>query len=305
MRAAAACLMAIAAIAQSVRVQAEDRPPAGSAPAVRCESVQAEIVSLPAKDAATDPVLLPGIDLNCEFPVISSRLMEEGTVTLNVQVLADGKVGSAALAIPDRHARLNDAALRIAQTKLKFDPATQKGRAVDAERQISLTFKIAPPDPYWFINASFQNPPPAEQLAFGLDGLRWGMTPDDVRRFLPTLGPTDKLRGQPWTNQGALYVDEYRYGGCAFWLSLYFAGGHLSWLTFTSSDSCGSTMQTRARVESELKARYGDASFTPMRAPDWTQARWNGAVTAIIYNYVGSVEVSFPAVAAPPLIIFN
>ncbi len=296
--------VALAAFCANAGV-AQQTPPAASTPAGSCQSVTAEFLPGQDGDGAADPVLSPGVNVNCDFPAISARLMEEGTVTLRLHVLADGTTGLVELVQTSKHPRLDDAALRIAGTKLKFSPAIKDGRAVEVEREIGVTFKIAPPDPNWFTNASFQNPPPVEQLALGLDGLRWGMTPDDIRQIFPTLGPTMKLRGQPLTNQGALYVDDYQYGGCSFWLTLHFAFGHLSWVTFTSSDACGEGIEIRTRIENELKARYGDTAFRSVGVRDWTQANWKGAVTAVVYNNISLIEVNFHAIAAPPLIIFN
>jgi protein TonB len=75
------------------------------------------------------------------YPRISRRRGEEGTVTLTIQVRADGTAGQIRIVESSGHRRLDEAAVKAAE-KAVFTPAMQLGRAVDSETELSFTFQL-------------------------------------------------------------------------------------------------------------------------------------------------------------------
>ncbi len=75
------------------------------------------------------------------YPRISRRRSEEGTVTLSVEVFADGKAGNISVTQSSGHRRLDEAALKAAR-KTTFTPAKQLGRNVDSTTELSFTFRL-------------------------------------------------------------------------------------------------------------------------------------------------------------------
>lgn len=78
---------------------------------------------------------------NPVYPRISRRRSEEGTVTLSIEVLANGKVGKVSLSESSGYRRLDEAALKAAQ-KTTFTPAKQLGRTIDSATELSFTFRL-------------------------------------------------------------------------------------------------------------------------------------------------------------------
>jgi TonB family protein len=111
-----------------------------------CQSIAVEFFPEPTADGASNPLIAPRLtDLNCEYSRISVLSREQGVVVLNMRILADGSVGSAEIVKSDGRLRLNNAALEIVQKKLQFIPAMKDGKQVEAERQVTVDFKIIYP----------------------------------------------------------------------------------------------------------------------------------------------------------------
>jgi len=112
----------------------------------RCQSIEIAVERAVAPAAATGPSLIPNANLGCdEYPSVSVRLQEGGSVTLNVHVLKDGSVSGAIITAADRSMRLNEAALRIALMRLRFTPATVNGEAIDADVSVRTEFAVIHP----------------------------------------------------------------------------------------------------------------------------------------------------------------
>ncbi len=82
-------------------------------------------------------------DFEAPYPPASRRMGEEGTVVVRVVVGIDGRVVRAVVARSSGFERLDAAALKQALAKWRFVPALSDGRAVEAEREIPVTFRLA------------------------------------------------------------------------------------------------------------------------------------------------------------------
>ncbi len=76
------------------------------------------------------------------YPSASQRLGEEGTVLVRVVVGVDGRVVRATVVKSSGFARLDAAAIERALTKWRFVPALNDGVAVEAERELPVTFRL-------------------------------------------------------------------------------------------------------------------------------------------------------------------
>lgn len=242
----------------------------------------------------TDPILGLNPAQSCEIPSQLIVGQQRGTVGVKLRILSNGTVADVQVAAPSRSNLLNDAAIRLAPRVLMFSPATNKGIPTDVERLINVTFNVQV-DELWYVKPSLQNPAPSEQLAFGLDRLRWGMSPAEVKVILPTLGPVPARKGFLMANQSRLFVEDYQYAGCRFELMLWFAAEHLTSVGFSNSDGCVLAADVKNRIESELQARYGTGALP----------QWRGFVTAGSYtsNTGAGISVEFQAVNAPRIMV--
>ncbi|MEA2068486.1 MAG: energy transducer TonB [Verrucomicrobiota bacterium] len=75
------------------------------------------------------------------YPRISRHRGEKGTVSLSVQILASGKAGQIEVLQSSGHKRLDEAARRAVR-ETPFTPATQFGRNIDSETELSFTFRL-------------------------------------------------------------------------------------------------------------------------------------------------------------------
>lgn len=97
-----------------------------------CASGPDEIVQPATQASSPSPV----------YPVMSSRLGEQGRVILRVQVLANGNAGEVQLVRGSEFERLNVSAIAAAK-KFKFNPArTRSGRAVDSWTNLPIQYRL-------------------------------------------------------------------------------------------------------------------------------------------------------------------
>jgi protein TonB len=75
------------------------------------------------------------------YPTLSRRLREEGTVTLEILIRADGSVGEIKLKTSSGFKRLDDAAM-TAVKRWRYQPATQGGKAIDFWYELPLEFNL-------------------------------------------------------------------------------------------------------------------------------------------------------------------
>ncbi|NDC10004.1 MAG: energy transducer TonB [Oxalobacteraceae bacterium] len=75
-----------------------------------------------------------------EYPKMSLRLSEQGTVVLTVMVKSDGSAGDVEVKSSSGFPRLDRAAADAVKT-WRFNPATVDGKAVDKSYEVPITFK--------------------------------------------------------------------------------------------------------------------------------------------------------------------
>ena len=96
----------------------------------------------PAPIAKTPPKS-PGKGLSQpEYPPTSRRLNQEGTVTLLIYVLADGKVGDVKIEKSSGFPKLDEAAAAHAKRAWRFVPGTENGQPAAAWGRFAVTFKL-------------------------------------------------------------------------------------------------------------------------------------------------------------------
>jgi len=81
-------------------------------------------------------------DFEAPYPPASQRLGETGTVLVRVVIGPDGRVLSASVARSSGFARLDDAAIKRALAKWRFVPALDDGVAIEATRDVPVTFRL-------------------------------------------------------------------------------------------------------------------------------------------------------------------
>lgn len=79
------------------------------------------------------------------YPSAARRAGEAGNVVVHVRIGRDGRVIAASLARSSGSARLDAAALAHALANWRFTPALADGVAVEAERDITVTFRLDAP----------------------------------------------------------------------------------------------------------------------------------------------------------------
>ena len=96
----------------------------------------------------TPPTCIPA---NCErahavterdYPPISIRLQEQGTVRIRYQVTATGEVGEVQVVASSGSERLDQAAMTMVQRRWRFEPATQNGQPVAVWLQAAVVFQL-------------------------------------------------------------------------------------------------------------------------------------------------------------------
>lgn len=77
-----------------------------------------------------------------EYPPTARRLNQEGTVTLLIYVLTDGRVGDVKVEKSSGFPKLDEAAAAHAKRAWRFQPGTENGQAVAAWGRFAVTFKL-------------------------------------------------------------------------------------------------------------------------------------------------------------------
>ncbi len=122
---------AVAPAPTPVAPPAPPAPPPPPAPSVAKPSARTE-VSISASYAAANR--------KPEYPKMSLRLGEQGTVVLTVMVKSDGSAGDVEVKSSSGFTRLDRAAADAVKT-WRFNPATVDGKAVDKSYEVPITFK--------------------------------------------------------------------------------------------------------------------------------------------------------------------
>jgi protein TonB len=77
-----------------------------------------------------------------DYPAISIRLQEQGTVAIKFVIGADGSVSNCEVSTPSGKPRLDEAACRMVQRRWKYKPATQDGKPVSVSQQANVVFQL-------------------------------------------------------------------------------------------------------------------------------------------------------------------
>lgn len=77
-----------------------------------------------------------------DYPPMSKRLGEEGSVVLELYVLEDGRVGEARLKTSSGFPRLDEAAIKHVKRSWRLLPGTKNGKAEPMWYPFKITFKI-------------------------------------------------------------------------------------------------------------------------------------------------------------------
>ena len=80
-------------------------------------------------------------DMKPVYPLGCRQRGEEGTVVIEATVLPDGRAGTVAVIASSRYPELDRAATRAVE-RAAFNPATENGRAVEAQARITIVFKL-------------------------------------------------------------------------------------------------------------------------------------------------------------------
>lgn len=134
----------------------------------------------------------------------------------------------------------------------------------------------------------------ADNLAFGLDRLRWGMTSAEVQLTYPELKFTsmfDSVDGSAW-GPSVLSTYQYRFGDCLFDVALNFFHARLASVSVNNKIDGDALSACRAQVRQDFDNRYGP--------PGPQYPHWEGPVTNISYDYAGYPICPSVAVVCPP-----
>jgi len=125
--------------------EAGPRPTSDSSPQPDAESKRAPAPPREVPERDTRRGVDTGVQIRDlpapEYPRLSRRLGEEGTVLLSVEVLASGKAGRVEVLEASRYPRLNEAAIAAAR-RARFRPATRGGRAVAGNVRLPFRFVL-------------------------------------------------------------------------------------------------------------------------------------------------------------------
>lgn len=77
-----------------------------------------------------------------EYPPTSRRLGEAGTVTLEILVLENGRIGDAKVVKSSGFPRLDEAAVREVKRTWRLVPGTENGKPAQMWHQINVTFRL-------------------------------------------------------------------------------------------------------------------------------------------------------------------
>lgn len=77
-----------------------------------------------------------------DYPAVSIRLQEQGTVAIKFVVNEMGTVNECSVATPSGKPRLDDAACTMVKRRWKYKPATQDGKPVATQQTANVVFQL-------------------------------------------------------------------------------------------------------------------------------------------------------------------
>jgi protein TonB len=103
---------------------------------------QAAAAPVAAAVAATPAQAIAATHTIPEYPPVSRRLGEQGTLSLRITISEQGAVSDARLESSSGFARLDDAAMQWVKAHWRYRPAVQGGKAVPSTALAEITFKL-------------------------------------------------------------------------------------------------------------------------------------------------------------------
>ncbi|MDF7807025.1 TonB family protein [Pontiellaceae bacterium B12219] len=103
----------------------------------------AEQIASQVEDKGVQIEAAPVSGIRATYPRSSQKRGHQGTVTLSIQVLPNGKAGQVKVITSSGFSRLDDAAVKAAK-EATYIPAQQFGRNVESELIQPVTFKLTP-----------------------------------------------------------------------------------------------------------------------------------------------------------------
>jgi hypothetical protein len=141
----------------------------------------------------------------------------------------------------------------------------------------------------------YGSPVNADDLAFGLGALHWGMNAREARRRFPALDGNEPEPGQP---DAQLAQTAYSIAGCRFTLTLGFEQSALAEIEL-ESEGTRRLQACDKRIKTLLVRQYGgeNGGFSLARNPHGLSeyASWSGARTEVIYGALknGFIDITF------------
>jgi protein TonB len=77
-----------------------------------------------------------------DYPAISIRLQEQGTVAIKFVISAEGSVSNCEVSTSSGKPRLDEAACRMVERRWKYKPATQNGKPVAVNQAANVVFQL-------------------------------------------------------------------------------------------------------------------------------------------------------------------
>lgn len=114
-----------------------DRPVAAPAPAAAPKPVERQVVKTPPSTQGRGARITQP-----EYPPASRRAGEEGTVTLAVLVLENGRAGEIKVAKSSGFPKLDEAAMKEVQRNWRFVPGKEDGKPASMWHTFAVTFRL-------------------------------------------------------------------------------------------------------------------------------------------------------------------
>jgi len=115
----------------------------GSPPTTTTNDRSSETISSANADGVTPPIATTSHDLTADdYPEISIRLQEQGTVRVNFVVGVDGSVTQCKVAKSSGKPRLDDGACTMVTKRWRYKPAMQNGKPVAFQLTATIPFML-------------------------------------------------------------------------------------------------------------------------------------------------------------------
>jgi protein TonB len=112
-------------------------------PAPRAEAQQAPSIERPAPPAIlTPPHAIIATHTIPDYPPVSRRVGEQGTLRLRLAIGADGNVEEARVEASSGYKRLDDAAVQWVKAHWRYEPAMQGSKPVSSTATAEVTFRL-------------------------------------------------------------------------------------------------------------------------------------------------------------------